>query len=424
MRTYEKTSGCLSRHLAILCAATLIGTAARSADVGWPQFRGPNRDGKAAPGTKLLKVWPEGGPKQLWVHSTLGDGYGSPAVTASGIFITGMEDKEGFLYALELDGKLRWRTSYGRDWEGGHRGSRTTPTVWNGKLYLMSGYGRAACYDEKTGKELWAVDTMAKFGARNITWGITESPLVLEDKAIFTPGGPKAGVVALHPETGETVWVCEELGDISGYCSPILIERGGRKIILQLMGTTFVGIDASTGKLLWRETRVPTPSYNIQAVSPVYENGRVYITSGYGGERGQMFTLNADGTAVTSVWRDSQLDCHHGGLVVLNGLIYGAADRNHRNQWLCLKLETGEVVAKTEAVGKGSVVFADGMLYTLGEKGEMGLVDPDAAAFRMVSSFKIPAGGSGPHWAHPSIAAGRLYIRHATRLFVYDITAP
>jgi outer membrane protein assembly factor BamB len=418
-----RTDVFVRRNWAILCAVATLGATAASAASDWTQFRGPNRDGKAAGGPKLLKSWPESGPKQLWVNDKLGDGYASAVVTDTAIYTTGMQAGEGFLYALDLDGKQLWSVSYGRDWEGGYRGSRTTPTFRAGKLYLMSGYGKAACHDAKTGREIWAVDTMAKFGARNIQWGITESPLVLDNKVIVTPGGPKAGMVALNPETGETVWVCAELGDPSGYCSPILIERGGRKIIAQLMGPTFVGIEASTGKLLWRETRKPAPSYGIQAVSPVYADGRFYITCGYGGERGEMFQLSEDGTGVKSVWRDAQLDCHHGGLVLLNGLIYGAADGNNRNQWMCLKLETGEVVAKTNAVGKGSLVFADGMLYTLGEKGMMGLVDPDANNFHMVSSFKIPAGGSGPHWAHPSIANGRLYIRHGTRLFAYDIKA-
>ncbi len=422
MRDVRDRRNGLGRNLAIACAVAALGLAASTA-AAWPQFRGPNRDGKAADGVTLMKTWPEGGPKQRWVYDALGDGYGSATVAGQGVYITGMEGNDGVLYALDLDGKLVWKTTYGADWEKAHRGSRTTPTFHNGKLYLMSGHGRAACYDAKSGKELWAVDTAAVFGARNISWGITESPLVLPDKAIFTPGGPKAGMVALNPDTGATVWVCDELGDLSGYCSPILVVRGNRKIIAQLMGTTFVGIEADTGKLLWREARVPAPPYAIQAVSPVYADGRLYITSGYGGERGEMFLLSEDGGAVTRAWRDSDLDCHHGGLILHNGHVYGAADRNHRNQWICLKLETGKVAAMIEGVGKGSVAFADGMLYTLSEKGMMGLVDPDPENFRMVASFRGPSGGAGPYWAHPSIADGRLYVRHGTTLFVYDIRA-
>ena len=83
----------------------------------------------------------------------------------------------------------------------------------------------------------------------------------------------------------------------------------------------------------------------------------------------------------------------------------------------------GTVAAKIRGVGKGSIAFAGGLLYTLSERGDMGLVNPDPGDFRVISSFQVPSGGAGPHWAHPSIAGGHLYIRHASSLFVYDIAA-
>ena len=202
------------------------------------------------------------------------------------------------------------------------------------------------------------------------------------------------------------------------------MRRGPRTVILQLMGTTFIGLDAADGTLLWREPRTPRPPYDIQAVSPVIDGrGRIYITSGYGGERGESFALSEDGRRVTRRWREANLDNQLGGLVVLDGRIYGAADRNHRNTWLCLDLEDGSVLARLPGVGKGSVITADGLLYTLGQNGTMGLVNPDPSDFRLVSSFPVPSGGRGPHWAHPSIAHGRLFVRHQSTLFVYDLRA-
>ncbi len=240
----------------VLTCAVMISAVVVAAHAGagtWPQFRGPERDGKAAD-RGLLDKWPDGGPEQVWVFSELGFGFGSASVTEQAIYVTGMEGSEGFIYALDLDGKLKWKASYGRDWDKGHKGSRTTPTVHDGKLYVMSAYGNAVCFNAETGSQVWSVDTVREFGARNISWGITESPLVMSDKVIFTPGGPDAGVVALHPETGETVWVCKDVNDKSGYCSPFVITRGGKTIIVQLMATTFVGIEADTGKLLWRDS--------------------------------------------------------------------------------------------------------------------------------------------------------------------------
>jgi len=406
--------------MALVLAVSIRCASVRAGD--WPQFRGPNRDGKAAEGPQLLKAWPGAGPRLLWTYQGLGGGYASVSIADGRVHVTGLEGQNGVLYALDLDGKLLWKVTYGPDWSGSHTGTRTTPTVHKGKLYLMSAFGKAVCLDARDGREIWSVDTMATFGARNLAWGITESPLVLDDKVIFTPGGPEAGVVALHPETGETLWICRDINDLSGYCSPILISRGGRDIIAQLTGAAFVGIEASSGALLWNQKRSQQPAYKIQAVSPVYADGRFYVTTGYGGERGEMYSLSVDGTRVTSQWRDAELDCQLGGLVLLDGFIYGAADRNNRGAWLCMNLATGEVAAKTPGVGKGSVVYADGMLYGLGENGDVGLIVPDPKDYRMVSSFRLPSGGSGPYRAHPAIADGRLYIRHDSRLFVYEIS--
>ncbi len=423
MEQRTKFYGRRNRGLVAALAVFILVLPHAFAGGDWPQFRGPNRDGKAAAGRNLLQTWPNDGLEAVWIYEGLGEGYSSAAVTEDGVYITGMEDGEGFVYALSLNGELRWKSSYGREWDRSYRGARTTPTVHKGKLYVMSSYGNAVCFDAQTGEPAWAVDTMERFGARNISWGITESPLVLDDKVILSPCGPDAGVVALHPDSGETIWISEGIEDLSGYCSPILIRRGGKDIIAQLMGETFVGIQADTGTLLWREQRRPTPSHRIQAVSPVFDGERFYVTSGYGGERGEVYRLSEDGTGVTSERRDSDLDCQHGGLVLLDAFVYGAADRNHRNQWLCMHLVSGEIAAQIRGVGKGSVVYADGRLYTLAENGTLGLVDPDPENFRLISSFKVPSGGRGPYWAHPSIAGGRLYIRHAANLYVYDIDA-
>ena len=407
-----------SAGLAMIVLVTMSG-GAFCAD--WAQFRGPNRDGKSQE-SGLLEEWPEGGPEQLWSTDDLGFGFASAAVADGTIYTTGLEDKTGYIYALNLDGELKWKQAYGKAWTGSHSGTRTTPTVYKGKLYIMSGHGKAACFDAGTGRRIWSVDTQEKFGARNINWGITECPLITGDKVIFTPGGEEVGVVALDPDTGETIWVCEGIKDKSGYCSPITIERGGKTIILQLMATTVVGIEADTGRLLWRVKRKPEPPYGIQAVLPVYEDGMFYITTGDGGERGQMFRISEDGTEIERGWSDTELDTLHGGLVLHNGHIYGASHKNNAGKWLCMSLRTGEVKAMIDGVGRGSVVFADGLLYCYGHKGTVGLIKPHPGDYRMISSFKITK-GRGPHWAHASISDGRLYLRHGKYMFAYDISA-
>ncbi len=401
----------------VLAALLLAGRTTLCAD--WPQFRGPNRDGKSAE-TGLLKKWPEGGPQLLWSVENLGHGYATVAVADGMLYTTGMEGEMGFLYAYSLDGELRWKKQYGREWVGDRPGTRTTPTVNDGLIYVISAYGRLVCFDAGTSEEEWAVDTKQKFGARVVSWGIAEALLADGDNLICTPGGANATVVALNKKTGETVWISEGLTDASAYCSPILVRRGDLRIIVTLTSGALVGINADTGELLWRRGR--SSPYDIHAVSPVYENGRIYITSGYGGERGEMVELSEDGRSVTKRWTDSVLDCQHGGVIVHEGHVYGASDRNRRGRWICLDLKTGQVAAETPAVGKGSITFADGKFYGYGENGTVGLINASPTDFRLISSFKITKGNK-EHWAHPTVANGRLYIRRGNALMVYDVKA-
>jgi len=397
----------------LTCAAPL----ARGAD--WPRFRGPNGDGKSAQ-TGLLKEWPAEGPTLLWSVEDLGFGYSSVSVVGDTLYTTGLVGDQGNVYAYGVDGRLKWQAGYGKDWTGDHPGSRTTPTVDGGLLYVMSGHGRVACFDVATEGEKWAVDTAQQFGAQQISWGITESLLIDGDNLLCTPGGKQAGIVALNKKTGDTVWACSELTDKSGYCTPILIERGDRSVLCTLTGVSFVGVDADTGKLLWRhERKVP---YDIHAVSPVYADSMIYITSGYGGVRGAMYELSSDGATVQQKWTDGTLDTQHGGVILHEGHIYGASHKNKHGNWICINLASGQVTGEFKGVGDGSVTFAEGMLYCYGQNSTVGLVAPSPTDFRLVSSFRITK-GNREHWAHPVVANGRLYIRHGTALMAYDVGA-
>jgi len=414
--------GTYGRNRRILCSvliAAIVGSCASWAwSEDWPHFRGPSRDGKSED-TGLLQKWPEGGPKLLWAKEDLGHGYASVAAVGDGLYTTGLEDKTGYVYALALDGSPKWKAAYGPAWTGSVKGTRTTPTVYGGMVYVMSAHGRVVCFDAEAGEEQWAVDTAEEFGAQGLGFGISESLFVEGEKVICTPGGAKADVMALDRNTGETVWVCNEIGEASAYCSPILIERGSRQIVVTMTAKNLVGIDWGAGELLWKFPHAG--AHGIHAVAPVYEDGRFYITSGYGGERGVMLELSEDGGEVTKKWTDARLDCQHGGVIVHEGYIYGTGDQNNGGKWVCMALETGEVVAEIDGVGKGSIAYADGKVYGYGEGGMVGLINASPTDFRLVSSFKITK-GSKEHWAHPAVANGRLYIRHGNALMAYDIT--
>jgi hypothetical protein len=389
----------------------------------WPQFRGPNRDGKSAE-TGLLKEWPAGGPMLLWSVGGLGIGFSSVAIADGLICTTGMIDGEGFLFAYDPNARPLWRESYGSEWKGSHKGARTTPSVDGDRVYVFSGVGVMACFNAKTGKKIWEVDTLKEFNAKNIRWGMTGSPLIDGNKVYCTPGGQKGAVVALDKMTGRTVWTSPGSDELSAYSSLIWIERGGNRLLVNTMQRSIVGVSADDGRLLWR---IPyQSSVDTAANTPVYSNGSIYVTSVVEREAtigGLMLELSPDGNSVQEKWSDQTLDCHHGGVVLVDGYLYGSNFKDiAKGDWVCLDWDTGKVMYETAWNGnKGSLVYADGMLYCYDENtGDVALLKASHKAFEIVSSFRVTA-GSGEHWAHPAISDGRLYIRHGDALIAYDI---
>jgi outer membrane protein assembly factor BamB len=372
----------------------------------------------------LLKKWPEGGPELLWSVEGLGIGFSSATVVDGYVYTTGLVGKEGILFAYDLDGNPKWQRSYGPEWDGSHEGARTTPTVDGDRLYVYSGYGNLVCFDAKSGDKRWEVDTLKRFNGKNVKWGISESVLIFDDKVICTPGGKDATVVALDKMTGKrTIWTTKGLSETSAYCCPTVIERNGKRLLLTMVEKSIVLIDPENGNVISRMPHVG--EHFISAVTPIYKDGLIYATTGYG-VGGEVYELSPDSTSYTKRWTDKNLDCHHGGLVFLDGDIHGS---NHRGQpgnkgsWICLDMATGNVKYQAKLVGKGCVIWAEGLLYCYGEDdGMVGLVKPTPAGYELISSFQITK-GTAEHWAHPSISNGRLYIRHGDALMVYDISA-
>ncbi|MBW8015473.1 MAG: PQQ-like beta-propeller repeat protein [Planctomycetes bacterium] len=251
-----------------MCSILLI-TAIFSASMcvagDWPQFRGPDRSGMSSE-KGLLAKWPDGGPNLLWKNESLGKGYSSVSVAKGLIYTTGVEDGKGYVYAFTLDGKPKWKKSYGKGWTGSHSGSRTAPTIDGDRLYVMSGHGNIVCFSADGSKKIWSVDTAREFGGKNIKWGISESVLVDGDKVICTSGGLDASIVALNKKTGKTIWTSKGLSDKSAYCCPIVLESGGKRLLITMLSNSVVCLDIETGKLHWQVEH--TGKYKISAVMP------------------------------------------------------------------------------------------------------------------------------------------------------------
>jgi len=390
------------------------------------QWRGPERNGTYHE-TDLLKEWPEQGPELLWYNEDIGNGHSSASVTDNRVYVTGMEDSLEYLSCFNLEGDLQWKVPFGRRWQGSFPDSRSTPNVVNDKIYVVSGMAEVVCLGAQNGDIIWRVDAWEKFDGACTMWGFCESPLVLEDKVIFTPGGNKTSMVALNRENGETIWSTASMKDSVGYVSPVSFDHQGRKIISSIGANYFFGVDATTGDLLWKFNykvlshmdHPYSPIINVN--SPLYHDGEIYITKGYDHE-GVKFSILPEGNEIKQLWSDRVLDIHLGGMVLHKGFIYGSNWLHNRDgNWCCLDWETGEVMYETAWKNKGAIIMADGLLYCFEEKGGfMALVKPDPDEFRIISSFKT-SHGSGPAWAHPVISDGVLYVRRGKALMAYDI---
>jgi len=403
--------------LSLLVTAALTGLASRqAAGAEWPQFHGPNRDNISTE-TGLLKRWPEGGPKRLWTASGIGHGFTTVAIAGGRIYTAGNIGKDTVITALDLDGAKAWTTRNGPAWQREIPGTRSTPTIDGGRLYHENAEGDVACLDAATGNRVWGLNILRTFNGRNIRWGLAESLLIDGDRVVCVPGGETVSMAALDKTTGKTVWTARGTGDKPGYASPVLIDYKGLRQIVTMMSASVVGVHADTGKLLWRHDH---KAYADETVStPVFHDGLIAVsTLGPGAARCLRLLVRGQTASVTQVWHTGVLDNHHGGILALDGYIYGT---KVRDTWVCLDFRTGNVMYKADGVGKGSLTCADGMLYTYSERGLRGLVKATPKGHDVISQFQIPKGGKGPAWAHPVVCGGRLYLRHGDFLYCYDI---
>lgn len=395
------------------------------------EWREEDRSGVSTE-TGLLKTWPVEGPELIWSNSDLPKGHSSMTFGNNLIYLTGTEGKKDVLVAVDTYGKIKWKVPYGRSWKGSTPESRCTPTVEGNRVYVSSGLGDLACIDGVSGQIIWSEKASETYKGTYGGWGIAESILIDGQKIYFTPGGPETMTIALDKTNGNLIWKTRSLNDGPAYVSPILIDYAGKKLIVNVSLHNIFCIDASDGNILWsinhfealdskKSASVWSDAPAIKCVSPLYHDGKIYVTGGY--DHGSiMLGLNEDGTNASVIWTDSVLDVHHGGVVLVNGFIYGANWlSNTDGNWCCLDWNTGKKMYEEHWNNKGSIISADSMLYAFDEKsGNLGLLRATPEKFDLVSSFRIKP-GSGPYWSHPAINNGNIYLRHGQYLAVYSI---
>lgn len=400
--------------------AFVFSTAMAQKQYGW---LGSDRSGIYQE-TGLLKTWPSTGPLLLWETTDIGTGYSSATSTDDAVYITGRRGENDLLSAFSQDGRKKWDVIYGKASDSNYPDSRGTATVSNGRIFLVSGMGDLVCIS-KEGKIIWSVNYSKKYKGVTPDFGISECSLVVGNKVIATPGGKIAAMVAFNADDGSVIWETGSINDVTQYVNPVLVEFGGKKLIVTLSAKYLFAVDSNTGKLQWKfdyMAECTAPEWRFAHINtPLFRDGYLFISSGYD-KTALKLKLNPDGSAPSVVWRNHDLDPHIGGAILLGEYLYGSNyESSSYGKWVCVDWKSGKTMWKTDWYNKGSLIAADGMLYFFEEKnGHVGLVKPGPEKLNVVSEFKVTK-GNGPYWAYPVIDKGRIFLRHGGYLAVYSV---
>jgi outer membrane protein assembly factor BamB len=428
------------KQFAWCLALVLPGAAAVAADpkksFDWPQWQGPDRTAVSKE-KGLLQEWPRNGPPLAWKAKGIGEGMGGVAVSRGRVYTTGDSDGSAWLYALnESDGKQSWKAKIGRGGKYGNvfrpSGPRSTPTVDGNRIFVLGQHGDLVCFTTG-GKEVWRTDYVKDLAGIVPVWGFSESPLVDGDRLVCTPGTEDGTLMALDKKTGKPLWKCKVPEGPTGnrgflgksgaaYSSVIAIDFKGVRQYVQLTATTMVGV-STDGKLLWRYDRASN-THRINCSTPVYHDGAVFAASSYDAGGGAVKLSKDDKGAITAkeVYFSNKLKNHHGGMVLVDGYLYGCFDPGILT---CIEFKTGKVMWQDRRPGKGSIMYADGRLYCRNERarGTVYLVEASPKKYVERGRFNPPERSKEQAWPHPVVANRKLYIRDQDVLLCYDVKA-
>ena len=380
----------------------------------WPQWRGPRRDGVSAE-RGLLKEWPAGGPPLAWRVQGAGDGYSSFAVAGGRLFTLGARGNTEYVLAFDAaSGKRIWEVAHGRRFSNDRGdGPRATPTVDGDRVYAFGASGDLTVLEAASGKVVWTANVLSKFGGSNISWGLSESPLVLSDRILVNAGGRGASIVALRKTDGSLIWRSQS--DEPGYSSAVLQDVGGIRQAIFFTGERALGVDVNDGRLLWSYNRVANRTANI--ATPIVRGNHVFLSSDYG-TGAALLAITADGARVNAreVYFTNEMRNHHASSVLVGDHLYGFSS----TILTAMHFETGKQVWRDRSVGKGSLIFADDRLYLFSESGVVGLAEANPAGYREHGRFQVRTGNL-PTWSHPVVSGGRLFLRDQDTIYAYDV---
>ena len=298
-----------------LCAVAPI-PAVRGDD--WPQWMGPQRDGVWRE-SGIVQAIPAVGLPVKWRVPVKG-GYSGPAVADGRVYLadydhgdgavanspndrTQLTGRERLLCLDAATGTLLWKHEYDCPYAISYAsGPRCTPTVADGKVYMLGAEGNLLCLDAKTGAVVWSKDFKIDYAAPTPIWGFCGHPLVDGNRLVCLVGGAGSVAVAFDKETGKELWRAVSASE-QGYCPPTLIETAGVRQLMIWDADKLNSLDPATGKLFWSEPL--KPAYGMSIMAPQVadtKQGRVLYASGIG-RVGALFALAPDGTGAKVLWR-------------------------------------------------------------------------------------------------------------------------
>jgi outer membrane protein assembly factor BamB len=421
--------------LLVVASTLLVSSQSFAGEADWAQWRGPNRNGHAAP-QNLMQSWPAGGPKPKWVFRAAGIGYSAFSIVNDRLYTMGAKGSDCLVICLDVKtGQPVWEkvisraaadNDYAHGWGGG---PRSTPTVDGEHLYALSDVGVLACLKIADGAVVWSVDFVNQYDGSIPKWGYSESVLVDGDRVIGTPGG-KYFMVGFDKLTGKEVWTSDGVKEQAQYVSPVKHSVGETSFYVTASRAGLSAFDTKTGKLLFKDGATGN---NVAVIpTPVVSGEWVYHTSAYdAGNTLLKLTASDNGTiAAESVYHLStkSMQNHHGGTVLVDGVMYGFTKASG-GQWMAQDLVSGETLwsQQLRPNRSGSVSYADGRLYCYNdEDGSVILVEPSREGWKKHGEMKLPEKtaierGSGAIWAHPIIAAQTLFLRDQDLIFAFDL---
>ena len=403
-----------SRAVMVGCVILLIASCVFAQD--WPQWRGPNRDGKVS-GFTAPQEWPKE-LTQKW-KTTVGSGDATPALVGNKLYVfTRQGDEEVTLCLNAGNGKELWKDKYAAQAVTGaarrHPGPRSSPTVANGKVVTMGVGGIVSCLDTATGKVVWRKDPFPKVVPRFFT---AMSPIVVDGMVIAHLGGQGNGaIIAYNLATGNEKW--RWAGEGPEYASPALLTVGGTKQIVTLAEKSIVGIGVADGKLLWSLPFMPVRrAYN--AATPIVDGQTVIYTGAGRGAKAVRIEKQGDGFAAKELWSNPELAPQFNTPVLKDGLLFGLSNRGNL---YCINARTGKTAWTDETSrdrgGFAAIVDAGSCLLALPGSSELIVFKPSDSEYSELAKIKV---AEAPTYAHPVISGNRVFVKDQESVTLWTI---